>query len=885
MTDVAVRLTTVLSDRYTVLREIGQGGMATVYLAEDVRHHRKVAIKVLHPELSAVLGGDRFLNEIELTANLQHPHILPLFDSGSAEGLLYYVMPFIEGETLRARLDRERQLPIPDAVRIAVDVGDALDYAHKRGVVHRDIKPENILLHDGRPLVADFGIALAVQQAGGQRMTQTGLSLGTPQYMSPEQATGEREIDARSDIYSLGAVTYEMLTGEAPFTGPTSQAIVAKVITTDPGSLVARRRSIPPHVEDAVLTALEKVPADRFASAAAFGAALSDPMTVTQRVTRTRQVPRATSRFDWRILAGTAAAALAIGGAAGWLGRRSPEVAREKVAFLFQTDTTHRLATACCSPVVAISPDGRRIVYGAASGAARVLMVRTLDDVTSRAVSGTEFGRNPSFSPDGQWILFEHGADATGSVRTLRKVPVAGGSALTLTKIAGALSGSAWLEDGTVIYSMMPPGARGLHRVSADGGVAERLTVPDSARGEGQHRQPSSVFGSDLVLFSIASKAGPIIASLSPRSGKITRIGPGSSPKWAQGFLLSGTRDGSVTAQRYQPGSAKPSGDVVTVLSGLPNRGAGAAVDFSVGRGGELVALTGHFEAALHITRRDATSRTLRTEVPNLNHFDNPRFSPDGRRIAVSVSAAGGNHQIYVLDPAAGTSERITFSGSVEHFAWTRDGRAIVYVKGASEIATRAADRSGGERIIWKGDSRPLAAITASDRWIAVMATTVTPEGSTSDILTLDRDSSVARPYMETPFNESAPTISPDGRWLAYVSDETGREEVYVASFPDASRGRQIVSTAGAAEPVWGSRGTNLYYRGADGRVVEGAYTTGDRFSITTRKDVGLEDAGISIDATDYDVTPAGDEFVTSHLGTVKARLTVLLGGLPRTDR
>src|SRR5688500_4031061 len=437
MTDPSPRLTTVLSDRYTVLREIGQGGMATVYLAEDVRHHRKVAIKVLHPELSAVLGGDRFLNEIELTANLQHPHILPLFDSGSAEGLLYYVMPFIEGETLRARLDRERQLPIPDAVRIAVDVGDALDYAHKRGVVHRDIKPENILLHDGRPLVAEFGIALAVQQAGGQRMTQTGLSLGTPQYMSPEQATGEREIDARSDIYSLGAVTYEMLTGEAPFTGPTSQAIVAKVITTDPGSLVARRRSIPPHVEDAVLTALEKVPADRFASAASFAAALSDPTAVTQRVTRSRQVPRAASRFDWRILAGTAAAALAIGAVTSWLGTRRPAVTREKVAFVHQTDTTHRLATACCSPAVAISPDGRRIVYGAASGTNRVLMLRTIDDVEAHVVSGTEFGKNPSFSSDGQWILFEHGTDATGSVRTLRKVPVTGGSAVTLTKLGG----------------------------------------------------------------------------------------------------------------------------------------------------------------------------------------------------------------------------------------------------------------------------------------------------------------------------------------------------------------------------------------------------------------------------------------------------------------
>ncbi|MFI5239898.1 MAG: serine/threonine-protein kinase, partial [Gemmatimonadales bacterium] len=277
---LAERLETSLSERYRIERELGVGGMAAVYLAEDLKHHRKVAIKVLHAELSAILGPERFLKEIELTANLQHPHILPLFDSGSADGLLFYVMPYVDGETLRGRLDRERQLPIADSVRIASEVADALEYAHKRGVVHRDIKPENILLHDGRALVADFGIALAVQHAGGQRMTQTGLSLGTPQYMSPEQAMGERALDARTDVYALGAVTYEMLAGEPPFTGPTAQANVAKVITTKPVPDAEQRRSVPAHVDHAVMTALDKLPADRFASAKEFAAALAGGGTV-----------------------------------------------------------------------------------------------------------------------------------------------------------------------------------------------------------------------------------------------------------------------------------------------------------------------------------------------------------------------------------------------------------------------------------------------------------------------------------------------------------------------------------------------------------------------------------------------------------------------------
>src|SRR5690348_9960031 len=248
--------------------------MATVYLAHDLKHGRKVAIKVLRRELAAVIGAERFLREIETIAGLQHPHILGLIDSGEVNGTAYYVMPFVEGESLRDRLMREKQLPIGDAVRIASEAAAALDYAHRHGVIHRDVKPENILLHDGAALVADFGIALAASKAGGDRMTETGMSVGTPQYMAPEQAMGERDITARADIYALGATTYEMLAGVPPFTGPTAQAIVAKVVASEPEPLTALRKTVPPHVDDAVLTALEKIPADRFASASAFARAL-----------------------------------------------------------------------------------------------------------------------------------------------------------------------------------------------------------------------------------------------------------------------------------------------------------------------------------------------------------------------------------------------------------------------------------------------------------------------------------------------------------------------------------------------------------------------------------------------------------------------------------
>ncbi|MDQ3137171.1 MAG: serine/threonine protein kinase, partial [Gemmatimonadota bacterium] len=277
MAEPFTRLAAALADRYRLERELGAGGMATVYLAQDLKHDRRVAIKVLRPELAAVIGAERFLSEIRTTANLQHPHILALFDSGTADSFLFYVMPFIEGESLRDRLTREKQLPVADAVRIATAVAGGLDYAHRHHVIHRDIKPENILLHEGQALVADFGIALATSKAGASRMTETGMSLGTPHYMAPEQAMAEPTIDARADIYALGCVLYEMLLGEPPFTGATAQAIVAKILTAEAPSLSAQRRSVPPEVDRAVHRALERLPADRFATAAAFAAALGHP--------------------------------------------------------------------------------------------------------------------------------------------------------------------------------------------------------------------------------------------------------------------------------------------------------------------------------------------------------------------------------------------------------------------------------------------------------------------------------------------------------------------------------------------------------------------------------------------------------------------------------
>ncbi|MBY0489260.1 MAG: protein kinase [Gemmatimonadaceae bacterium] len=446
MNDVLARLTAALADRYRVIRELGAGGMATVYLAHDVRHDRDVAIKVLHPDLGAALGGERFLTEIRTTARLQHPHILPLLDSGAADGLLYYVMPLVTGETLRARLERERQLPIEDALLIAREVADALHYAHAQNVIHRDVKPENILLQGGHALVADFGIALAVQQAGGPRMTQTGLSLGTPSYMSPEQAMGERTIDARSDIYALGAITYEMLTGEPPFTGATMQAVVAKVLNAEPERPSLTRKTLAPPVERAVLKALAKLPADRFATAAAFADALRDGSAFTASTSEAPSMGGKRARLDGRIM-------LAAGILLGAVAATALTSALRTSPGTLSTATSKQFTFTGKAGVPALSADGAVLAY----------VLRECDQAD-----------NDGFSD-------EEALDSGVPCRSALVVQDTGGSeSARVIDNAKIIWDVRWLPNGTsmIVSATLDSARRGIFVVPRLGGATRQVTTP-----------------------------------------------------------------------------------------------------------------------------------------------------------------------------------------------------------------------------------------------------------------------------------------------------------------------------------------------------------------------------------------------------------------------
>jgi len=827
-----------LAERYRVEREVGHGGMATVYLAEDLRHHRRVAVKVLHPELGAALGGERFLREIEVTAALHHPHILPLHDSGEARGLLYYVMPFVEGESLRELLRRERQLAVDEAVRIACDVAAALDYAHRKGVLHRDVKPENVLLHDGRAVVADFGVARAVQRAADNKtLTGTGVAVGTPQYMSPEQASGERELDARTDVFALGSVMYEMLAGNPPFSAPTAQAVIAKVLGEQPRALSAERRAVPAHVSIAVMKALEKLPADRFATAAQFAAAIAPPAATMPSMEAAATTPAGApvvrrlrlTRRD----AAWAALATALGVAGYAVSSRNEGAVHVDGArparFTLTIADSQRLAGSP-SPV-AISPDGQTVVYtGEAGPGRRILYRRPLDDLTATPIAGTEGAGGATFSPDGEWVVFN---DDAGQ---LKRVPVGGGSVSTIAAVSGATNGRAWGPNDKIVTGS----SRGLVRVSAAGGVPQPLTVVDTARGEVRHADPLFLPDGKTIAFriSVSGEADVSRIGLVESDGRAAReAGPlsyttldvrGGTPLgYRDGVLIVAHPDGTVSAVPLDYRRKVLTGSPVQVLDHVAyNRGASAALS----KNGSLVYVRGVGGALLQLVD-DRGARLGGSPEPR--RYQHPRFSPDGRRIAVAVvSPEAAISDIWVYDLPSGPLSRLTFRGGMRQ-VWTPDGKRIAYVRDGGDLGEAwwvAADRSGTEERLY---AVPRA--DSPDDRLGVSEIELSPNGRfavlrigsgaprTNDLWLLPLDSATgaprgqATPLFQTRFSEAMPRISPDGRWLAYASDETGQYEVYVRPFPGPG-GPSQVSTGGAAEPVW-TAANRLVYRAGESFV------------------------------------------------------------------
>src|SRR5262245_3848966 len=485
-------LKTALADRYLLDHELGAGGIATVFLAHAIGHNRKVAIKVLRPDLAAMIGADRFLREIETTANLQHPHILPLFDSGRVESTVFYVMPYVQGGSLRTRLKRETQLPVPDAIRIATEIANALDYAHRQGVIHRDIKPDNVLFHDGRVMVADFGLALSWSQGDdGHRLTNPGIGLGTPYYMSPEQAAGKLDLDPRTDVFSLGVVMYEMLAGRHPFTGPSIQEIFQAILSNEAAPAINSRKTVPNHVAATVARALEKLPADRWQSAAQFADALAGRIPAGDVGSRALPAAWSRSAIPWALSTVLLLILAWVGIPTGARPPASPSVGPMR----FETELDPGVELTF-TPIVKLSPDGKNLFMTAIVNRREEVIHRSFDETRMEVIHGAGQGdqgtgnSRPFVSPDGRWVAY-------AKQGKLRKVPVQGGPAIDLADCDWA--GGSWGRNGKLVYS--PSYNTGLWIVSEEGGDARMLTAPDTTKGELGHWWPQILPDGDHVIF------------------------------------------------------------------------------------------------------------------------------------------------------------------------------------------------------------------------------------------------------------------------------------------------------------------------------------------------------------------------------------------------
>ena len=866
------RLTESLAERYRLERELGQGGMATVYLAEDLKHGRKVAIKVLHPELSAVLGGERFLAEIKVTANLQHPHILGLIDSGEAGGLLYYVMPYVAGESLRARLARERQLPVDEAVRLSREVASALDYAHRQGVVHRDIKPENILLQDGAALVADFGIALAVHQAGGSRMTQTGLSLGTPAYMSPEQAMGEREIGPRSDVYALGAMTYEMLAGEPPFTGPSSQAIVAKVLTEQPPPLRPKRPTVPPAAEAAILTALQKLPADRWGTAKEFSDALAG--TGPQRPQDAPTIPLAVTRAPAPALGalrrvapwlGWVAAGIAAAVAARALLRPSPELPPSRLAIL--APGLGGSGASSSQRHLTFLPDGQELVYSLMGGDGTMRLVRqSLDAEGPSPIPGAVGMGSPIVSPDGKYVV---GTQATKN--QVLRLPIDGGSAELLVRGVLTTTDAAWAPDGSLWFT------------DERGSIGEVVGDSLIRRQPGQQRQLLQILPDNRTALAVRARLGNTGGSVLlvdlKTGAETTLLGtPVVDARVTQGFLVFVLLGGNLQAAPFDEKGRRLTGPPVTVGTNVAITGTSVA-QFAVAAANGNVAYIPEEPASLVFVDRSGSSRLVTSERRNFHH---PLFSPDGRRLLLDFTSIEGRN-VWVMGLDEGTLSRATFDREGHDATWTPDGRFITYIvpvnqnggvtlvlmrkpPGSAEPAeTLLASRSLSYTGAWLKDGSALVTTATNLRRDPRRPDSVQADSRNDAAIIRNAGKGPLEPLVASPFNEQYVGASPDGRWISFVSDQSGRDEVYVRDL--AGKGDQVlVSLDGGNEAVWSPDGKELFYRetkDADPYLVSAGIATTPALRVTGRKRLfPIADIVGTGPHANYDISPDGKTFV-----------------------
>ena len=872
---------------YQVTTKIGEGGMGEVWQATDTKLNRQVALKIL-PEAFASDPDRlaRFQREAQVLASLNHPGIAAIYGLEDSEDTKALVLELVEGPTLADRI-AQGPIPLDEALPIAKQIAEALEAAHEGGVIHRDLKPANIKVKDdGTVKVLDFGLAktLDTSPQGDPSQsptltaaaTQMGVIMGTAAYMSPEQARG-KPVDRRADIWSFGVVLYEMLTGMRPFQGEDISLTLASVMKSD-----VDVKTLPPDLPETLRTVLrrclEKDPLQRIRDVGDVRLAMEGAFEATARGLAHQGAPPELRVWQRPAVIALMILAAALAGLAA-RGLMAPEaVSAGLVRFAILPPESAPLDGAGLSRDLVISPDGRQVIYESDGG----LYVRPIDQLIGAPLRGGESAVSPFFSPDGQWVGFVSG----GAI--LQKVPILGGPPVTLAELPGTPLGLSWGADDQIVFGISAFGntemSRGLYRVSGDGGEIERLTTVNSDERDTSHTWPFLIPDRDAVVFVISTDlplATGQLAVLDLGTEEVTRLGPaGVSPQYVPtGHLVYASADGSVHGVPFDADGLEVTGSPVPLIDSVAIEGSGAA-HFSIAADGSLAYVTrtgGPAEQRSLVWVDREGSEELLAAPPR--DYVYPRISPDGTRVALDVLPQN-ERDIWVWNLAAETLSRLTFAAERdEQPVWTPDGQRIFFASerdGQDNIYWRAADGTGTAELVVDGD-------------LGLAANAVTPDGSRmiayaadgGDLMsaTLDGDDP-PEVLLGTEFNEWHAALSPDGAWLAFESDATGRSEVYVRPFPDLESGQWLVSTGGGTEPGWSSDGTELFYRAADG-MMGVSVQTNPSFTHGTPQ-VLFEDSYRTFGSgRSYDVAPDGRFLMITGAaqvpGDVRPRITVVL--------
>ena len=870
---------------YEVVAMIGAGGMGEVYQGHDTKLGRDVAIKVL-PEAFAHDPDrlSRFQREAKMLASLNHPNISTIHGLEQSRGTSYLVMELVLGDTLSDRVKREGAVPIEEALAIAKQIAEALEAAHEKGIIHRDLKPANVkVTPEGKVKVLDFGLAKAFEgdtttedmsnsPTLSRAATMQGVILGTAAYMSPEQARG-KAVDKRTDIWAFGCVLYELLTGKSAFDGEDITEIFAAVVKSEPdwSRLPA---TTPQTIRTLLKRCLQKDKALRLRDSGdariEIQEALSAPSDVKATVAGSEKGIRALAPRELALGLGALLLVAVITGLAIWNLKSAPPVSRPVSRFTITLPAGQQLAVPLSGPAVALSPDGTHLAYVVRQGLIQQVYLRAMDSLEVRPISGSEGATGgtsftePFFSPDSQWVGFFAGGK-------LKKVAVGGGPALIVCDSPFS-NGASWGSLGMIAFS--PPGAGTLLQVSDGGGVPQPLTRLE--KGESLHGWPGFLPGGKSLLFEVSTGGGnnwingQIAVQLVGAGEHRNLIQGGMYPRYAPSGHLIYVQGATLMAAPFDLQRLALTGSAVPLVEGVQQSAADGNAQYALSDTGSLVYLSGGVQSQqlklVWVNRNGAEQPVAAPE----HAYVNPRISPDGRRIAVGITEQ--ERQVWLYDLSRETLTRFTFQGDNNTAPfWTPDGRRIVFIsnkEGPRNLFWQFADGSGGlERLTtsesvqipgsWSPDGQLLAfsevdAGTGYDIWILRMSDSPAGSGQVRK----------GQVFLQTKFNEAAPQFSPDGHWLAYVSDESGRKEIYVQPYPGPG-GKWQISTEGGAEPLWNRNGQELFYRNGN-KMMAVEMTTKPSFSPGTPKILfeGQYQILPTISTPNYDVSPDGQRFL-----------------------